>query len=92
MENLRKLVKGIEITHYQRSLAINEFIEIERRLKEHEKGVKTDLQNSKNLFPTYEEMRQMAFNFRPQRGNLGVFWRDGFRECYLWLNELIKKS
>jgi hypothetical protein len=45
-----------------------------------------------NLFPTYEEMQQMAFNFRPQRGNLGVFWRDGFRECYLWLNELIKKS
>lgn len=45
-----------------------------------------------NYLPTDEEIKQVAIKYRPQQDQLGEFWRDGFRECYLWLSGFIKAN
>src|SRR5690554_5973409 len=40
MENLKALVKGMEMTPYQRALATREFVAMERRLNELEQQLK----------------------------------------------------
>lgn len=83
MENLKALVKGIEMTPYQRALATREFVAMERRLNELEQQLKNcNLQSVSQQRDLFVSFARFAHNYG--KGSYGTSYEEMFSE---WLKK-----